>query len=533
MLRRSITVDRQYLVLPVAKGPMSGHLRLRDESGTVREFDIRLADGAGDYQVFSDLEPYRGAKLTVEYEGDTAASLDGIFLADEPVDPGEIYRERLRPQFHFSSRRGWNNDPNGLFYYGGEYHLLYQHNPYSTDWGNLHWGHAVSTDLVQWTELPVALYPDALGTMSTGSSVVDYENTSGLGSDEGPAIVAVYTAGHADWVDEFTQCVAFSTDGGRSWTKYDGNPVMGHIIGKNRDPKVIWHPETERWIMPLYMDQSDYAIFASPNLLEWEHVSDFTLRGATECPELFPLPVDGDEDDRRWVFWGANSTYAVGSFDGTAFRPEQSLRMLQPDGCAYAAQTWGENPDDDRLLQMAWFRQVMPGMPFGQFMTIPWSLGLIRRDDGIVLTADPVQELEVLWEEQWQERDVELTAGTELEAGLGGELLDLEVDIDLGEADSAGVVVRGVPVWYDRSLGALFCGSYTALMTVPLRSLRLRILADRTSIEVFADGGTTLVAAGVVLRPEDQEVRLFARGGSPLVRKVRVSRLRTAWPFGG
>ena len=182
---------------------------------------------------------------------------------------------------------------------------------------------------------------------------------------------------------------------------------------------------------------------------------------------------------------------------------------------------------------MAWFRQVMPGMPFGQFMTIPWSLGLIRRDDGIVLTADPVQELEVLWEEQWQERDVELTAGTELEAGLGGELLDLEVDIDLGEADSAGVVVRGVPVWYDRSLGALFCGSYTALMTVPLRSLRLRILADRTSIEVFADGGTTLVAAGVVLRPEDQEVRLFARGGSALVRKVRVSRLRTAWPFGG
>ena len=531
MLSRTVTVHQRYLILPVKRGPMSGHMRLNDAAGTVREFDIQLADGAGDYQVFTDLQPFLGKQLIVEYEGASASSLDGIALAEEPAPLEELYRERLRPQFHFSSRRGWNNDPNGLFYYGGEYHLLYQHNPYSTDWGNLHWGHAVSTDLVHWTERTVALYPDEWGTMSTGSSVVDTENTSGLGSAERPAIVAIYTAGHASWVDKFTQCIAFSTDSGRSWTKYDENPVMGHIIGKNRDPKVIWHPETERWIMALYMDQFDYALFASANLLDWVHLSDFELRGATECPDMFPLVVDGDITDQRWVFWGANTTYAIGSFDGQTFRPEQPLRKLQPDGRSYAAQTWSDIPaSDGRTLQMAWMRQLLPSMPFGQFMTIPHSLGLSRRDDGIALTAAPVQELELLREERWEEREIELPAGAKVEVEVTGELLDIEVEIELGKADAVAVVARGVPIWYDRNFGALFCGAYTARIPPPHGLLDLRILVDRASVEVYTNGGATMVSAGVVLREEEQAVYLIASGGSAVARSVRVSRLRSAWP---
>ena len=156
-------------------------MRLRAGGEVVRHFDIDLADGAGDYQVFSNLEPFLGRRLTVEFEGSGAASLAGLRLAAEPVPAAGLYRERLRPQFHFSSRRGWNNDPNGLFCFGGEYHLLYQHNPYSVEWGNLHWGHAVSRDLVHWTELPVALYPDELGAMSTGCAVVDHETPPGWG----------------------------------------------------------------------------------------------------------------------------------------------------------------------------------------------------------------------------------------------------------------------------------------------------------------------------------------------------------------
>ena len=260
MLTRELQVDRRYLILPVSRRPPTGarsladgHMRLRAGGEVVRHFDIDLAEGDGDYQVFSDLQPFLGQRLTAEFEGSGAASLDGLRLAAEPVPPHEVYRERLRPQFHFSSRRGWNNDPNGLFFFGGEYHLLYQHNPYSVEWGNLHWGHAVSRDLVHWTELPAALYPDELGAMSTGCAVVDQDNTSGLGHPGAPAVVAIYTAGHASWTPGFVQCLAISTDGGYTWSKYDGNPVIDQIVHRNRDPKVIWHPESERWVMVLYM----------------------------------------------------------------------------------------------------------------------------------------------------------------------------------------------------------------------------------------------------------------------------------------
>ena len=411
--------------------------------------------------------------------------------------------------------------------------MFYQHNPVGTDWGNMHWGHAVSSDMVHWTELPITLYPDELGTMYTGSAVVDWHNTAGLQQGSEKALVAIYTAaGGQSPMSEgkpFSQCIAFSTDGGHSWTKYDGNPVLDHIVGHNRDPKVVWHPETERWIMPLYMEKNDYALFGSPNLIEWEHLSDLKLPGVTECPELIPLAVDGDEDDRRWVFWAANTTYVVGSFDGRTFQPEQPTRMLQPDGRDYAAQTWSDIPDG-RVVQIGWLRQATPGMPFGQFMSVPRTLGLTRRDDGIALTAAPIRELETLREEDWRGEDIELTTRSGVEAGLGGELLDIEVDIDLGEADTAGVVVRGVPIWYDRPLGTLFCGAYAAPLSHPATSLQLRILVDRASIEIFTDGGATMMAAGMVLHPEDHAVRLFASGGSAVARSVRVSRLRSAWP---
>ena len=535
MLTRELQIDKRYLILPVrrrtageARNQWSGHMRLRAGGEVVRHFDIDLADGAGAYQVFADLQPFRGQRLALEFEGSGAESLAGVRLAEEPVPPQSLYRERLRPQFHFSSRRGWNNDPNGLFCFGGEYHLLYQHNPYSVEWGNLHWGHAVSRDLVHWTERPVALYPDELGAMSTGSSVVDHHNTSGLGSPGTPAVVAIYTAGHASWTPGFVQCLAISTDGGTSWSKYDGNPVIDHIVHRNRDPKVIWHPETERWVMVLYMDRFDYAIFTSPNLLQWERTSDLELPRCTECPELFPLTVDGEQ---KWVFWGANTTYLVGSFDGLTFQPEQGPRKLQPDGNGYAAQTWSDvPPEDGRLIQMAWLRQQMPGMPFGQCMTIPHSLGLQRRGGQVVLTADPVRELESLRAECWEIADTEVASGRPLEAEVSGELLDVEAELELGSADCVGVVVRGVPVFYDRRLGALCCGGYTVPMPEPHGPFTWRILADRASLELYADGGAVNIAAGVVLPEWERSVRLVAAGGRAVARRVTVARLQSAWP---
>jgi fructan beta-fructosidase len=214
------------------------------------------------------------------------ASVRGL-ARDEAAAPA--YGERLRPQFHFTSRTNWLNDPNGLVFYKGEYHLFFQHNPSGINWGNMTWGHAVSTDLLHWRQLDDALKPDRLGTIFSGSAVVDWDNTAGFQSGNEKTLVAIFTSAGKP----FTQSMAYSTDRGRSWRKYDKNPVLNHVAGENRDPKVIWHVPTKRWIMALYLDGEKYALFSSPDLKRWEKLCDLPEFGASECPDFFELQITG------------------------------------------------------------------------------------------------------------------------------------------------------------------------------------------------------------------------------------------------
>src|SRR5690606_21999772 len=219
-----------------------------------------------------------------------------------------------------------NNDPNGLAYYQGQYHLFYQHNPYGVNWGNMHWGHAVSKDLVHWEDLDEALYPDTLGTMFSGGGVVDLENTSGLGTKENPALLLYYTAAEKSWA----QGLAYTNDG-IHFNKLD-QPVVDKVSDGNRDPKVIWHQPSKHWVMVLYVEdpQQQHAMYfyTSKDMKKWEYASK-TLGGKNndrylfECPELFELPVDGDPSNKKWVLTGANAQYAIGHFDGKTFHPEQ------------------------------------------------------------------------------------------------------------------------------------------------------------------------------------------------------------------
>ena len=551
MKQLQLPITGRYLILPVRRGAEAGRMRLRAPGLPNREFDIELGGETGaDYEVFADLgAEAAGAALELEYEG--AAGLGGVRCAVQPPGAANLYRERLRPQFHFSSRRGWLNDPNGLVHYDGSYHLFYQHNPYGTEWGNMHWGHAVSSDLVHWRELPIALYPDALGTMFTGCAVVDHHNSSGLGSGAHPPIVLVYTAAgeHARPPTAYTQCLAFSADGGATWHKYDGNPVLPHQADGNRDPKVIWHAPSERWIMALYLKGTAYALFASPNLIDWERTCDLDLPGCTEVPDFFPLPVDDDPNDVRWVFWGANTTYLVGNFDGRSFTPQGGPRRLQHAGQHYAAQTFSDLPaEDGRRLMLGWMRQPLPGMPFSQFMSVPHTLHLRRRGGGEPeLATAPARELEKLRESTWQAAGRQLPPGRALAADLTGELLDVEAVIELGAADTAGMTVRGVSAWYDRRTGWLFNGPHSGHLAPGLDAVTLRVLADRASVELFAGPagsgsggdagpgggaapGPVMLAAGAALPPPEQTVRFFASGGEAVLRSARVSRLRSAWP---
>lgn len=389
-----------------------------------------------------------------------------------------LYSEPLRPQFHFTSEKGWLNDPNGLVYYEGEYHLFFQHNPFGTEWGHMTWGHAVSPDLVRWKQLPNAIEPDARGTIYSGSAVTDPKNTSGLNAD----IIALYTAAGGKNEESkgqpFTQCLAYSRDKGRTFAKLP-NPVIGNVLAENRDPKVTWSEERKRWIMALYLDQEEFAIYTSDNLQNWTPTQRLVFPGAAECPDFFEMPIEGSRD-RRWVFTGANGLYWVGTFDGRRFHPEGSPRQVEFGGNNYAVQTYYGLPND-RRVQIGWMRGgSFPGMPFNQQMTFPCDLTLRRTKDGLRVYRYPVNEIEKLWGDK-KALDVH-------EKMPASESCDIEVEFEAGQ-DATTLRVNEADIKYDPITRVLTVFGRSAYLEPEDGKIKLRVLADRTSIEVFGNDG--------------------------------------------
>jgi fructan beta-fructosidase len=530
-----LTVRHRYLHLPVQNSAPDRWMRLLVGGEVVRAFRIELAQDEPDFWVFADVGPWLGHKLQVEIDAGDPAFLARIEQADTIPGEAELYHERLRPQFHFSSRRGWNNDPNGVMVYEGEYHLFYQHNPYSWKHGNMHWGHAISTDLVHWQELGEALYPDELGTCFSGSGVVDIENTAGLQAGDEQTLVCIYTSAGGRTPESagqpFTQSIAYSNDAGRKWEKYDGNPVLGHIAGGNRDPKVIWHAPSRKWIMALYLEGSDYALYASPDLKSWAPLQRIVLPGADECPDLFPLAVDGDPADVRWVFWGANGTYLVGTFDGETFRPQGAVQRYDWGGDSYAAQTWSNVPaEDGRRIQIAWLRVDLPGMPFNQCMTFPCELTLRTTPDGVRLFSEPVHEIALLHEATHAWHDQLLAAGQTDYPEVDGELLEVRAGFEAGDATAFGLAVRGVAVTYEVEGRVLTCEGRSVPLSPVDGEIRLRILVDRASIEIYGNDGRIALPLGVLLVDRRRTVSAFSRGGQTHLKHLEVHELGSAWP---
>ncbi len=523
-----LTLTRRYLNFPVANQATMRRLTVAIADGPTRELDIQLAEGEPDFWVFMDVGEFAGkqAAITSPLAEPDASLLQGITNDDTLRGAKDLYREQYRPQFHFSSRRGWNNDPNGLVYHQGEYHLFYQHNPYGWGWGNMHWGHAVSRDLVHWQELPVALYPDALGTCFSGSAVVDTHNTAGFQTGPEPPIVCIYTAAG----EPFTQCLAYSNDRGRTWTKYEANPVLGHIVGSNRDPKVIWYDPRRQWIMALYLDGEDYALFSSPDLKQWTRLSDVRIGDSTECPEFFEMPVEGKPGEKRWVFYGGNGRYLVGTFDGVTFTPEAGPQVMHYGNCFYASQTFNDIPPaDGRRILIGWGTMEMPGMPFNQMMTFPVELTLRERAEGPRLFINPVREILNLHGRKHRRANLPLPATENPLTGIEGDCFDISVELELQGATQVGLDVRGIPVVYNVTARRLSCLACTAPLETPGGLLKLRLLVDRTSIEVFAQDGEVYMPVGVIPSDYIRSLDVFARGGAALVRSLEVCELKSAW----
>ncbi len=441
----------------------------------------------------------------------------------------ELYEEAFRPQLHFTAKENWLNDPNGLVFYRGEYHLFFQHNPFGIEWGNMTWGHAVSSDMLHWKQLDNVLLPDDMGTMFSGSAVVDENNTAGFGAG---ALILIYTAAgdtsEASKGQPYTQCLAYSNDG-RSFTKYAGNPVLANIAGGNRDPKIVWHDKTNRWIMTLYLIDNDFAFFSSPDLKNWSHLQTITVADCAECPDFFPMVVDGNPDMIKWVWTAANARYLVGDFDGQNFIPDEPVSLALAYDHYYAVQTFSNLPDG-RRIQMAWLNGLeYPDMPFNQQMGIPVELSLRSTADGYRLFIAPITELDNLREVclSWDKEELkpdEISIRQFREEDAGG--FDINIAISVCDAKQININIIGLVVIWD---------SDTQMLNekMPLKvidgKLRLRAIVDRASAEIFAGNGESLMVIKSLPFFEYPALNFTVVGGSMVIESSDVFVLTSIW----
>ncbi|MBN1815735.1 MAG: GH32 C-terminal domain-containing protein [Sedimentisphaerales bacterium] len=522
---RQMQFTKRYLNLPVKTGAPKRRMKVIIDGQTVREFEIELADAQPDFWVFLDLAPFQGkdAALQVNALGPQSKALEQIHQADTITGTENLYREKNRQQFHFSSRRGWNNDSNGLVYYKGEYHLYYQHNPYGWDWGNMHWGHAVSTDLVHWKELPIAIYPHQFGDwVFSGSAVLDKDNTAGFKTGAEDVIVAAYTSTGRGEV------VAYSNDRGRTFTDYSGNPVVRHT---GRDPKVIWYEKGRHWVMALYSEidnKRTIAFYASPNLKDWQYQSH--IDGFFECPEIFELPVDGDKGNTRWVLYAADGNYLLGDFDGKTFTPDGPLHPFQYGNCFYASQTYNNIPaSDGRRIQIAWGRIATPGMPFNQCMLFPVELTLRNTEEGIRMFAEPVREIETIHGDKHTWKKMTIQAGERILSELSGDLFHIKASILVEEAEEFGFIIRGTRVSYDVKNAVLSCRDKKAPFKPTEGKIHLELLIDRNSIEIFANNGRVYIPIGGILPENDTTLQLFSSSDATRIESLEIWPLHSIW----
>ena len=510
----SFKVKSKYLNLPISQEAERRRLTFQAKGVDNLSVVARLS-AEPDYWVFKDLTAYKGKTLTITFDGPEEA-LAKVYQADTICDAQKMYKEKYRPQFHFTTRRGWVNDPNGCIWHDGLYHLYYQHNPFEREWENMTWGHATSPDLLHWTEHAPVLHPDSLGTMFSGSAVFDKDNTSGFGTKKNPPLVFAYTA---DRSDKEVQCIAYSLDGGMTLHKYEGNPIIDSHdkwqTHDTRDPRMFWYSplptslkgeehqsgtlasrgEMERgWWVLVLNERNGHSIYTSDDLKNWTYQSH--VNGFWECPDLFPLAVDGNPNDVRWVMLGASNTYMIGRFDGKVFTPESGKHCFST-GAIYAAQTFNNTPDG-RRIQIGWANIDHRGMPFRGQMLLPTELTLRTTKDGVRLVSKPIREVSSLLKPIYssetalnaQEANKLLqTSLLPLKGDGGSDALHLRATLNLTYATSAGLRFDGQTlVDYDLNHNTLNGQFYSPQDPTSL-SLTMDIYIDRTSVEVFIDDG--------------------------------------------
>lgn len=479
-----------------------------------------------------DVRPWHGKAATVRIVDKATGDWGHVNVASIvqtnapqalPVSREPLYQERLRPQFHFTARQwtmdrlnpverqeGWINDLNGLIYYEGEYHLFAQR------WAKC-WLHAVSKDLVHWTELEPAFWEESLGSgVQSGTCIVDYQNTSGFAKDKAhPAMIAFWSR-----FDNKSQCLCFSLDKGRTWKPLPGNPFMER---PERDPKVFWYEPGKHWVMVLYGDGA-YHILTSKDLLHWNDEKN-PIPDSFECPDFFQLPIDGDPAHKKWVLIQGNGKYSIGEFDGKKFTEEAGRFSCDVGPQFYATQSWANvETGDGRRIQTAWMaHSPFPDMPFSQMISFPCELTLRTTPAGLRIFRKPIAELAKLHDKHQTWETKTLAAGESISLGNSNELLHLVGEVEITAGATLELTIHGNRV----RLTAHTLESGKEPFSTPSEIRRIEVLIDRTSIEVFLNNGE--VSSTRFALPKDESVTLHALGGAVHLRSFAAYKLKSAW----
>ncbi|MEA4889416.1 MAG: glycoside hydrolase family 32 protein [Clostridiaceae bacterium] len=524
-----IICDKKYLLLPVKYQGQNKNLSFFSGKELVFDLDAALDPLRPDYVACINLERFAGMILDLII--DPATEFTAV-LSNDKLVPESVCQEPLRPGFHFSAHRGWLNDPNGLVRTAdGLWHLFFQHNPAGPKWGNMHWGHAVSTDLMSWRELDCALYPDCLGTMFSGSAIIDRENRAGFGRG---ALLLFYTAagGTSRLSDSrgFTQCIAVSRDNGKTFEKYNGNPILDTLEPGNRDPRVTFDEKNGCAVMALYLIDHRFALLRSEDFIHWDLLQRLELDGDDECPDFYPLAADGNENDIRWVFGGAHGRYCVGRFDGSVFVPEQQAGQLEYGPHAYAAQTW-DNPGSvgPGRIRIAWNRYELQNMPFNGSMTFPCALSLRTLNDNISLCAKPIDALLKLYKETVVHRDINLQHGQSWNAMLKGKLYDLSIHLAYAEDSRLQITLFGLSVQYDAKQSTLSCMEHIAPLSRKDGCENIRLLIDVQGIEIFGGEGEAILCHGFAMDYDTNLLEITAEEGNTELRELSITELNPTY----
>ena len=554
---------KKYLLLPIQDNAPEGKICIvvdNQQQGVVA--NVRLARDKVDYYVPFDLSAYEGKDISIDVQGMPESSLcwEKMNLTDT-FDMTN--REKFRPVYHHTPAYGWMNDPNGMFYKDGVYHLYFQHNPYGSTWGNMTWGHSTTTDLVNWNYEGLAIKPDAWGAVFSGSAVVDYDNTAGFGKN---AVVAFYTSAKSSpWGDTQSQSMAYSLDNGKTFVKYAYNPVVTSSKRDFRDPKVFWYAPDKHWVMILAGGQ-EMDIYSSKNLKDWKYESSFGAKqgahgGVWECPDLVELPVEGAKE-KKWVlicninpggpFGGNAAQYFVGTFNGKKFVNESPTQTKWMDwGKDHYATVTFSNAPGGRCIALGWmsnwqYQTVLPTLQYRGSNTIARDLTLYRQDGELLLRCTPSPEIEKARMQKVSVPSFKVSDSYDLASLLEGNDGAYEIDMTIKNSGASKIMFtlsndkgEKVNMYYDimrkqfvmdrsESGKVDFSVDFPAVTVAPVYdtdNIRLRLFVDRTSIEAFGEGGKFVMTNQVFPTEPYNKMSFVSVRGNFIVKSMDVYKL--------